>query len=259
MSASMEKPDHRHRMHALVRRQSGRSFALAALVLAAGAVSLAGCADPNRIDPYEKTGALPDDYRLSHPITLQEQIATMDIPVSVDTLHLTPAMRSNIAGFAQAFVASNTATIAVVAPSGSPNQMAAAAVAVEIEDVLRRSGVNPRAISYRVYRAERSEAIAPVRLAYNNIVGVTAPCGPWKDQLSVNDDNRHYESYGCATQQNLAAMVQNPLDLLYPRGLTPADAARRATVLDKYRKGEATGATRPAGEGGSISQVGGGG
>ena len=32
-------------------------------------------------------------------------------------------------------------------------------------------------------------------------------------------------------QQNLAAIVANPLDLLYPRGMTPADAARRAVVL----------------------------
>ena len=37
-------------------------------------------------------------------------------------------------------------------------------------------------------------------------------------------ENRNYFAFGCATQQNLAAIVDNPLDLLYPRGLTPADA-----------------------------------
>lgn len=246
-------------MPALVRRPQGRGLSLALVLLAAGAATLAGCADPRKVDPYEKTGALPDDYRTNHPITLQEQIATMDVPVSVDTIHLTPAMRSNVAGFAQSFIASNTAYIAVVAPSGSPNQVAAAAIAVEIEDTLRKSGVNPRAISYRIYRAERTEAIAPVRLAFNSIVAQTAPCGPWKDQLSVNDSNQHYGAYGCAAQQNLAAMVQNPLDLLYPRGLTPADAARRATVLDKYRQGQTTGAETPSNEGGSVASVGGGG
>ena len=65
--------------------------------------------------------------------------------------------------------------------------------------------------------------------------------------------NRHYESFGCATQQNLAAMVDNPLDLLYPRGMTPADAARRATVLDKYRRGESFTSDLSKETGGSVA------
>jgi type IV pilus biogenesis protein CpaD/CtpE len=32
-------------------------------------------------------------------------------------------------------------------------------------------------------------------------------------------------------------MVENPLDLLYPRGVTPSDAGRRTAVLEKYRTG----------------------
>ena len=41
-------------------------------------------------------------------------------------------------------------------------------------------------------------------------------------------------------QRNLAAQVDNPADLVQPRGETPALAARRSTVIDKYRKGEGT-------------------
>jgi pilus assembly protein CpaD len=33
-------------------------------------------------------------------------------------------------------------------------------------------------------------------------------------------------------------MVDNPADLVQPRGETPAYAPRRSVVLDKYRKGE---------------------
>ena len=43
--------------------------------------------------------------------------------------------------------------VAVVAPSGSPNQVAAAGIAVEVEDTLRKNGVSPRSINYRVYHA----------------------------------------------------------------------------------------------------------
>jgi pilus assembly protein CpaD len=71
--------------------------------------------------------------------------------------------------------------------------------------------------------------------------------------VSVTGQNENYGAFGCATQQNLAAMVNNPLDLMYPRGLTPADAARRTDVLSKYRTGNATASAGAGGSGGGTS------
>lgn len=218
-----------------VRQGSARTRLAAGLAIAVVAVALAGCAQ--RVSPYEITGSVPDDYRTNHPILISEQVATMDVPVSAGTAMLTPAIRSNIAGFAQTFNNSGSSLIVVVAPTGSPNQSAAARMAVEVEAVLRQNGVRPQSIQYRNYRAGSDEAIAPIRVAYSRIDASTAQCGLWNDQMTSNAQNKHYGSYGCASQQNLAAMVNNPLDLLYPRGLTPADASRRADVLDRYRQG----------------------
>jgi pilus assembly protein CpaD len=217
-----------------VSRRSGLSAIIAAGGLALG---LAGCAQSGGVDPYAQTAALNDDYRVNHPITIAEQIESLDVPVSVDSQHLTAGARANVAYFAQQVLKSSTAIIAVVAPSGSPNQVAAAGIAVEVEDALRRNGVDPRSISYRVYRAGADERVEPVRIAFNHVAATTAPCGPWSDDATNTASNMHYGSFGCATQQNLAAAVENPLDLLYPRGLAPADAARRADVLAKYRTG----------------------
>jgi pilus assembly protein CpaD len=58
----------------------------------------------------------------------------------------------------------------------------------------------------------------------------------------VNNRNGHY--WGCATQNNLAAMMQNPRDLKGPRGWSPRDARRRDAVWDKYIKGDTAGAAR---------------
>lgn len=230
-----------------------RRPALAAVVLAGGlVVALGGCA--RQVQPFETTGAVPDDYRLNHPIAIEEKVETLDVPVGVYTGGLTDAAKANVVGFSQKFQASGSSVIAVVAPSGSPNQQIAAGVAVEIEDVLRQSGVAAGAIDYRVYHAGADERNAPVRIAFSRIAGHTAPCGPWPDQSSVNGQNRIYFNFGCATQQNLAAMVANPLDLLYPRGLTPADAARRADVLEKYRKGAAFAADLSKERGGAVAQ-----
>ena len=69
-------------------------------------------------------------------------------------------------------------------------------------------------------------------------------------------ENRPYWNLGCAYQRNLAAMVDNPADLVQPRGETPIYAARRTQALDKYRKGEATATVYPNANEGKISDVG---
>jgi pilus assembly protein CpaD len=243
---------------ASIRDRSRRSALLASIAVGCLAITLAACTSSGGADPIETATTIStDDYRINHPITIDEKIEALDVPVSVDTVHLTEASRANIAFFAQAFLRSQTAIIAVVAPSGSPNQVAAASVAVEVEDALRRNGVNPRSISYRVYKAGADEKIAPVRVAFNHIAASTAPCGPWMDDITKSDANRHYGSFGCATQQNLAAVIDNPLDLLYPRGMSPADAARRADVLEKYRNGSRFTGDTSGESGGSIASVGG--
>ncbi len=230
-----------------------RRYVFPAVILVSGlAVALAGCA--RKVQPFETTGAAPDDYRTNHPIAIEEKVETLDIPVGVYTGRLTDAVKGNINGFAQKFNLSGSTTIAVVAPSGSPNQQVAAGIAVEVEEVLRQSGVPSETIDYRVYHAGSDERNAPIRVAFSRIGAHTAPCEPWPDQVTVNNQNRHYFNFGCATQQNLAAMIVNPLDLLYPRGLTPADAARRAAVLEKYRQGESFTSDLSKEQGGAVAQ-----
>ena len=235
----------------LIPTRAGGALSRACGLACVAVIALAGC---TAVAPHEVTGAVPDDYRRNHPIAIEENLVTMDIPVGLSTARLSNGARANVAGFAQQFRASGSSIIAVVAPSGSPNEMQAAAIAVEIEDEMRRSGVDRNKLEYRVYRAGARETNAPVRIAFNRIVAHSAPCGPWPDQVAENGDNRNYHNFGCASQQNLAAMVASPLDLLYPRGLTPADASRRAAVLDAYRKGETFTSDLSREQGGQVAQ-----
>jgi pilus assembly protein CpaD len=133
--------------------------------------------------------------------------------------------------------------------------VAATGIGHRIYDVLVGAGVRPGSIDFRAYPAGPSETNAPVRLAFNKITASVEGCGAWTDRLENDVSNRNYKNFGCATQANLAAMVDNPLDLLYPRALAPADAARRSTALDNYRKGDAYTSKQKLGEG-EISEVG---
>jgi len=83
----------------------------------------------------------------------------------------------------------------------------------------------------------------------------SAPCGDWSKDLSESASNLPGPDFGCATQQNIAAMVADPRDLLGPRDQGPADATRRTTVIGKYEKGEATGAAKSPEQSVTVSQM----
>jgi len=52
--------------------------------------------------------------------------------------------------------------------------------------------------------------------------------------------NQPYDNFGCFHTANLAAMIDDPRQLLQPYDMTIPDSQRRQTVYDKYIKGENT-------------------
>lgn len=221
---------------ATIRRSGGSRLRRLPMALAVGLLgaSLAACSSaPQRV----MVGAVPDDYEVNHPITISETLATMDVPVGAETPYLARGMDENILAFADQFLTARSPEIAIVLPSGSANVQVATSIALQIESIFLGAGIPASAISYRSYPAHPGEAQAPIRLAFVRVSAETAPCGPWPDDAADSNENRHYANFGCATQQNLAAMVSNPLDLLYPRVMTPPDAAARNAALGTYQSG----------------------
>ena len=53
----------------------------------------------------------------------------------------------------------------------------------------------------------------------------------------TTSENKHYANFGCSYQNNLAAQIANPADLLGPRKQTPIDAENRGVVIDDYQTG----------------------
>jgi pilus assembly protein CpaD len=142
-----------------------------------------------------------------------------------------------------------TGIFVIEVPTGTPNARAAKYAAREVQSLLRASGVPARGMTTRSYAALAPEALGPLRISYAHIVAEAGPCGDWPEDLGAAPfpsltalppswDNRPHWNFGCATQANIAASVANPEDLVQPRAETPPMAARRQTVMDKYRKGE---------------------
>jgi len=207
----------------------------------AAALALSGCGG---MRDDMKTGSIPDDYRTRHPIVVTDVEHSLDLPVAQGSSRLTIGMSDSITGFAQDYRNASTGYVQIMVPRGSPNAAAASTLARQVHSLLIAKGVAAPKIIERPYSAEATGDAAPIRLSYVATTAVAGPCGQWPEDLS-NDtsQNRNWQNFGCSSQANLAAQIASPTDLIAPRGTTPIDAERRATVIDNYRKGKDTSTT----------------
>ena len=205
-----------------------------------------------------------NDYRLRHPIVVTEGVKTLDLPVGSDMRRLSPQLSAVVTSFAAEARSRGGGAMEIIVPSGAYNEAAVHAVLPQIRKALVQGGVSPKRIATRGYPVQDPGISAPVRLAYSGLQAKTGPCGQWPDNITGGGDgmrhnphlnNTQYYNFGCAAQSNLAAMVDNPTDLLYPRASTPADQLRRGTVYGKYRAGEQTATDYKEGDGSRVSDA----
>jgi pilus assembly protein CpaD len=217
---------------------------------------LAGCYTNDRI-----ATPVAYDYRLRHPIAITEGPRTIQLFVGESRGGLNGDQRADVLAFANAWRREATGGVVVDLPSGTRNEVAAANALHEVRAILTAAGVPPNAIEVRPYRPLDPGKLATLRLNYPTTLAEAGPCGQWPNDLGPTWDREHnenmeYYNFGCASQRNLAAMVENKADLVQPRGEVPPYTGRRTTVLDKYHRGEATETVYPDKDKGKISDVG---
>ena len=202
------------------------------------------------------------DYRHRHPIAVTEADRSIVVFVGHARGGLSGPQRTDVMGLAQTWMREGTGAIIADVPTDTANARAAAASFREIQSVLMAGGVPSRAITLRHYRPDDPQTLPTIKLSYPKISAVAGPCGLWPDDLGPNidnpgyNDNKSYHNFGCATQRNLAAMIDNPADLEQPRPETPAYTSRRNAAFEKYRRGIATTTTYPEADRAKLSDTG---
>jgi pilus assembly protein CpaD len=226
-------------------------------VLVGLAVMLGACAHHEEV-----TSSIPNDYRLRHPIAIQEADRSVVIFVGHGRGGLSASERSDVVGLAQSWLHEGTGTIVADVPVKTSNAAAAADAFREVNALLVAAGVPPRGISVHRYHPDDPRQMATIRLNYPKISAVAGPCGLWPEDLgpAINNksylENKPYYNFGCAYQRNIAAMVDNPSDLVQPRPETTAYTVRRTEAFEKYRKGTATATVYPDAEKAKLSDTG---
>ena len=205
----------------------------AAILGLAMASLVTGCAKRHSIH----VGATPDDYRTNHPIIIGEKERTLDLAVGSSDRRATRSQRAAIEGFLNNYDKDAAPVLNIMVPDGASNSVAAGDAAREFVRIAHQNGVPDSRVVVTGYQAGSAEVAAPVRLAFTGIAAQTDKCGRWpEDILAGNRANKHYADFGCSYQNNLAAQIADPNDLLGPRKPSEIDADDRSAVIDDYRE-----------------------
>jgi pilus assembly protein CpaD len=234
-----------------------RAFRMAGALVGL-AVVLGACTHTDEVT----TASVPDDYRQRHPIAIEEANRSVVIFIGHARGGLSAAQRADVMGLAQVWRQEATGAITADLPVDTPNARAAADSLREIQSLLSSAGVPPRGIVVHRYHPDDPRQMATIRLNYPKISAVVGPCGLWPEDLGPSAknksyfENKQYYNFGCAYQRNLAAMVDNPSDLVQPQSETAAYTTRRTEAFEKYRKGNTTATAYPESDKAKLSDTG---
>jgi pilus assembly protein CpaD len=208
----------------------------------------AGCATrPEPPDPVPTASAAD-----RHRITVALMGERLDVQAAPHDRGLDAETRAQVRAFGADYAQRGRGSLVLSAPSGGANADAAAVAAQEARMALVEGGVSYAAIAASTYDATGLET-APVVLSFSRYEAFAPECAPlWEQDLTANMERPH-DSFGCSFNANLAAMIEDPEDLIRPRESTPRDSERRAVVIERYREGSPTGATRGPDERVTIS------
>lgn len=220
-------------------RRPGRRRLPRALMVAAVGASLAAACEP---PPMHADPTLEERY----PISVEPRAVYLDLEPGRDGK---PRWNDDrlIRSFVAEWVEAGHGPLMVAAGDSGTAERTRGAIA-RVAGELRGSPSQVRTARQRV-------SSGGIVLAFRRLTAVQPDCA--LETAALGDPvNTRSSVLGCATRRNLAAMVADPADLIAPAIPSGnAFAARRGLVIEKWRKGESTGAQTPEAEARSAGFV----
>jgi pilus assembly protein CpaD len=207
-----------------------RAFAL----VASTAVIASGCA--TKFNGAEHAMTVQE----AHPITVDSQTVTMTLTAGSE---LSEMDQARLRAFVGAYLQNGHGPVTITTPSGSGANAAADTYASSIRKTLHSAGLDYGAMSATSYIAS-AQAGNDVVLSYTHYVATPSACGVWEGLRDRDNRNMRTPNFGCATQNNLAAMIGDPRDLIVPADMTAPDAAFRIRGVKAFREGDVTSSAR---------------
>jgi pilus assembly protein CpaD len=207
----------------------------------------------------EKSSSVPDNFHTNltdhtrrHPIVVVAETATLDVALVPNGPGQEARAFVETTRFARNYRQEAKGPLYIALPRRSGQNRAVSQRVRAIRQVMARAGIPSHRIKTygKGHHDAREDAIT---LSYDRIAAVGPTCGDWSEDITRNPENLPYPNFGCAAQRNLAAMVANPTDLMFPAQEDDRLGDKRST---DYRKA-ISGASGGGGGGGGAGGAGG--
>ena len=233
-------------------RPNPSSFQMVSKLAATGLVlaSLSACASSGE-GPESVALARTETAQWTNRVHVDSQPDEVLLVLHAEGLSV--AQSQALDGLVSRWLAAEAREIVVSAPTGGTSGEVSGRMAVAARQRLIAMGAPAAKVRVMGYDAAGAPN-APLKVGFLRYVAQVPQCGGWEN-ITGTRNNTAYENFGCAVTANMAAQVANPEDLLSPRPEGPIDSGRRATVLDKYRKGEVTSSAKDDQSNGVVSKA----
>jgi pilus assembly protein CpaD len=196
------------------------------ILLSAAAAAATGCA--TKFNTAEHALSVAEE----HPISVDSQTVTMTLAPGAS---LSGLDRARVRAFAEAYMRNGHGALTVTAPSNG-------AQADAVRAALDEFGVPADRLAASNYRAGAGST-SDLILSYTHYVATPSTCGIWEGQRERDLRNMRSPNFGCSAQNNLAAMIGDPRDLIEPAAMTDPDAMSRVRGVTRFRAGEVPAST----------------
>ncbi|MGV6800357.1 MAG: CpaD family pilus assembly protein [bacterium] len=181
-----------------------------------------------------------------HPISVNLQTVTMQIDIDPLASELSSLDTARIKAFAQNYYIKGHGPITISAPSGTPNDFLGQEMAADIRKAFYDNGVDWGQMKGATYRSSASKEYGELIISFSQYVASPSECGDWSDEWKRRFQNKRSKNFGCASQNNLAAMISDPRDLIEGGALGMGDSTSSVAAIEALADGEETSTAREA-------------
>lgn len=183
---------------------------------------------------------------LRNKITVAETVERLELYAQPSGLNMSARDQDAVSDFVNLYGQHGQGPMYINIPRNAANGMGAQQAKTAITSRMQSMGIPGSAVQTGQYAA-KSGVPAPVVVSFRRLTTAPIDCQQGAF-LTSTSTNQPYNNFGCAQTANLAAMIDNPRQLLAPYAMSPSTMIRRSTVIDRYATGEPTATPRPDGQ-----------
>ncbi|HHL43003.1 MAG TPA: hypothetical protein ENJ42_05250 [Hellea balneolensis] len=211
-----------------------RSISKLALMVTIGASVLSACST------YQPTlGAQSERNK----ITVAQTIERLELYAPASGLKLSARDSDAVSDFLYQYAQTGQGPLYVNVPANAAQGLGVRQTQSLLNERLRAIGLSGGALQTGQYPS-RPGVPAPVVVSYRRLATVPIDCSVGSNLIRTFN-NQPQSNFGCFQAANLAAMIDDPRQLLAPHEFDALPAVKRTTTIENYIKGEPTATELP--------------